>query len=224
MWTAGIHTTKPSKHPAWTQRKSHTQGTAQRQKARCQTLKEWLLGPLWIIETPAVPWHGPAFRIKCHDDGSDPGTCLTLPIGVLGWGNRVWQTQLAPTEFLHLCRATFPRLSVIQIGGLSVAIPIMNLEQVCCCHVQTEALRASLLPPNFCYLAWQHVPGWWALRRSWLSNLCWTGLEQEINLCCFKASTFKGLSIAVVSVNCSMVKDMRVRTSIWKLPRNNSSS
>jgi len=129
-------------------------------------------------------------------------------------GNRVWQTQLAPTKFLHLCCPTFPRLSVIQIGGLSVAIPVMNLEQVCCCHLQTEVLRASLLPPNFCYLAWQHVPGWWAL-RSWLSNLCWTGLEQEINLCCFKASTFKGLSIAAVSVNCSMVKDMRMRTNIW---------
>lgn len=115
-------------------------------------------------------------------------------------------------------------LSHPNLGACQLQFQLMNLEQMCCCHLQTEALRASLLPPNFCYLAWQHVPGWWALRRNWLSNLCWTGLEQEINLYCFKASTFGGLSVAVVSVNCPMVKDMTVRTSIWKSPRNNSSS
>lgn len=115
-------------------------------------------------------------------------------------------------------------LSHPNLGACQLQFQQMNLEQVCCCHLQTEALKASLLLPNFCYLAWQHVPVWWALRRSWLSNLCWTGLEQEINLCCVKASTFRGLSVAVVSANCSMVKDMRVRTSVWKLPRNNSSS
>ena len=140
--------------------------------------------------------------------------------GETGCGRHNWHPV---TSYIYAV-LHFPGSQSSKFGACQLRFWLMNLEQMCCCHLQIEALRASLLPPNSCYLAWQHVPGWRALRRSWLSNLCWAGLEQEINFCCFKASIFGGLSVAVVSVNCPMVKDMTVRTSIWKLPRNNSSS
>lgn len=149
--TTNVNGWDPSKRPAYYGRKSHiVDRDRRRPDVRLWRNDRWAIAPDQRSTYYALHNLVSGFNITVMDQ---------IVVHASSFHQRAWLgiqdvadtvgTHWIPTfsAFLH-----FSVFKASRFGDCQLQFRAMNLEQMCW-HWQTEALRASLLPPNFCYPA-----------------------------------------------------------------------